>query len=104
MATLTINIPDESLEELKRRAEGKGLSVDELILLETGLTTVGPPSEDFWNRLKNLPRIDIGMSSADLIPQGPEESHRQIDEWLSRRCHLSRCRHRHKRSEHSGPR
>ncbi len=85
MATLTINIPDEYLEELRRRAEGEGLSVDEFILRETGLAVVGPPSEEFWGRLKNLPHIDLGISSADLIHELREERDRQLDEWLSSR-------------------
>jgi plasmid stability protein len=85
MATLTINIPDEYIEELKRRAAGEGLSVDEFVLRETGLTTVGPPSEEFWDRLKNLPHVDLGMSSADLIQESREERDRQLDEWLSSR-------------------
>jgi hypothetical protein len=85
MAILTINIPDKSLEELKRRADGEGISVDQLILQETGLAPSALPPNEFWDRLKNLPRIDLGASSADLIREGREERERQIDEWLSRR-------------------
>ncbi|HXA20242.1 MAG TPA: hypothetical protein VN380_24910 [Thermoanaerobaculia bacterium] len=84
MATLILEIPDDRLDELKRLAECEGLSVDEFLIRDTKRMPSGSTAE-FWNRLRNLPRVDIGPSSADMIREGREERDRQIDEWLSRR-------------------
>lgn len=85
MASVTLDIPNERLEELKQRAERVGLSVDELLIRETERLTAGSTSTEFWNRLKNLPRVDIGMSGADAVREAREEHDREVDEWLSRR-------------------
>jgi len=85
MASVTLDIPNERLEELKQRAERIGLSVDELLIRETERLTAGSTSTEFWNRLKNLPRVDIGMSGADAVREAREEHDREVDEWLSRR-------------------
>ncbi len=84
MATVILEIPDERLDELKKCAEAEGVSVSEFLLRDKESGPIGPPSAEFWDWLKNLPRIDIGPSSADIIREGREERDRQIDEWLSR--------------------
>jgi hypothetical protein len=85
MATVTLEIPDERLNELKRLAEIEGLNVDELLMRDTRRKPPASTPAEFWNRLKNLPRVDIGPSTADIIREGREERDRQIDEWLSSR-------------------
>ena len=85
MATVTIEIPDERLNELKRLAEIEGLNVDEFLMRDTRRKPAASTPAEFWNRLKNLPHVNIGPSTADIIREGREERDRQIDEWLSRR-------------------
>jgi hypothetical protein len=41
--------------------------------------------KELFERLKRLPRIDIGMSGADLVREARAEHDRELDEWLSRR-------------------
>ena len=85
MATVILEIPDDRLDELKRLAEIEGLSVDEFLMRDTKRIPSRSTSAEFWHRLKNLPRVDIGPSTADMIREGREERDRQIDEWLSSR-------------------
>jgi hypothetical protein len=85
MATLTFEIADDRLEQLKKRAEAEGLSVSDFLLRNAEPVIVEPPSAEFWNRLKNLPRVDIGMSGADAVREAREAHDREIDEWLGSR-------------------
>ena len=85
MATVILEIPEERHEELKRRAAAVGLSVSELLLRESERIAPRISQKELFERLKRLPRIDLGMSGADLVREAREEHDREVDEWLSRR-------------------
>jgi hypothetical protein len=85
MATLILEVPEERLDELKRRADAEGLSVSEFLLRQSERAAPGVSRKERFERLKNLPRIDLGMSGADQVREAREEHDREIDEWLSRR-------------------
>jgi hypothetical protein len=85
MATVILDIPEDRHEQLKRRAAAEGLSVSELLLRESEHMRPRVSQEELFERLKNLPRIDLGMSGADLVREVREEHDREIDEWLSHR-------------------
>ena len=85
MATVILEIPEDRHEQLKRRAAAEGLSVSELLLRESEYMGSRVSQKELFERLKNLPRIDLGMSGADLVREAREEHDREIDEWLSHR-------------------
>ena len=85
MATVTLEIPEDRHEQLKRLAAAEGLSVSELLLREWERARSRISPEELFERLKNLPRIDIGMSGADLVHAAREEHDREIEEWLNQR-------------------
>ena len=62
MATVILEIPEERHEELKRRAAAEGLSVSELLLRESERIAPRISPKELFERLKSLPRIDLGMS------------------------------------------
>ena len=78
MATVILEIPEDRHEQLKRRAEAEGLSVPELLLKEWERASPRISPEELFERLKNLPRIDIGMSGADLVHAAREEHDRDM--------------------------
>ncbi len=85
MATVTLEMPEDRHEQLKRRAAADGLSVSELLLRESERIAPWISQKELFERLKNLPRIDIGMSGADLVHAAREEHDQEIDEWLNQR-------------------
>ena len=85
MATVILEIPEDRHEQLKRRAAAEGLSVSELLLRESEYMGSRVSQKGLFERLKNLPRINLGMSGADLVREAREEHDREIDEWLSHR-------------------
>ena len=85
MVTVILEIPEERHEELKRRAAEEGLSVSELLLSESERISQRISQKELFERLKTLPRIDFGVSGADLVREAREEHDREVDEWLSRR-------------------
>ena len=74
MATVTLEIPEDRHEQLKRRATAEGLSVSELLLRDAERTTPQVSQEELFERLKRRSRVDIGMSGADLVHAAREES------------------------------
>lgn len=78
-------IPEDRYEQLKRRAAAEGLSVSELLLKESEHIATRISQKELFERLKKRPRIDFGMSGADLVRESREEHDREIDEWLSHR-------------------
>jgi hypothetical protein len=85
MATVILEIPEDRHEQLKRRAEAEGLSVSELLLRESERIAPWVSQKELFERLKNLPRVDFGMSGVDLVREAREEHDREIDEWLGHR-------------------
>jgi len=85
MATVTLEIPEDRHEQLKRRAAEEGLTVSELLLRESEHIAPWISQKELFERLKNLPRIDLGMSGADLVRQAREEHDRELDERLGHR-------------------
>ncbi len=85
MATLILEVPEERLDELKKRAAAEGLSVSEFLLRQSERAAPGISPKERFERLKNLPRIDLGMSGAEAVREAREEHDREVDEWLSRR-------------------
>ncbi len=80
MATVIPEIPEERHEELKRRAAAEGLSVSELLLRESERIATPVSDTELFERLKNLPRIDLGMSGAEVVREGREERMQYLDE------------------------
>jgi hypothetical protein len=74
MAIVTLEIPEDRHERLKRRAAGEGLSVSELLLRESEQAMPRVSQEELFERLKRRSRVDIGMSGADLVHAAREES------------------------------
>jgi hypothetical protein len=85
MATVILDVPEERLDELKRRAKAEGLTVSELLLRDSERPEPRISPDELFERLMNLPRIDLGMSGADQVREAREAHDREIDEWLSRR-------------------
>jgi hypothetical protein len=85
MATVILEIPNDRHEQLKRRATAEGLSVPELLLREAERLAPLISQTGLFERLKKLPRIDLGMSGADLVREAREAHDKEIDEWLSHR-------------------
>ena len=80
MATVILEIPEERHEELKRRAAAEGLSVSELLMRESERIAPRISQKELFERLKSLPRIDLGMSGADLVREAREERTQYLDE------------------------
>lgn len=85
MATVILEIPEDRHEQLKRRAAAEGLSVPELLLRDSERNAPRISQKELFERLKNLPRIDLGGSGAEIVREAREEHDREIDEWLSHR-------------------
>ena len=85
MPTVILEIPEDRHAQLKERAAAEGLSVSELLLRESELIAPRISQKELFERLKRRPRIDLGMSGADLVREAREEHEREIEEWLSRR-------------------
>lgn len=79
------NMPDALHRMMKARAALAGMSLSDYLLEEIRKSAARPTKEEILDRLSNLPPIDMGKSSAELIREGREEREREIDRRTSRR-------------------
>jgi hypothetical protein len=72
------NVPDRLHRELKRRAKRRGQTLTAYVedLLEREVAT--PPIDDVLDRIESLPRVDLGVSGADLVREAREEREREV--------------------------
>lgn len=84
------NMPDKLHRTLKSRAAQAGMSLSEYLLRELKKGAESPVEQDMWERLAALPRIDLGMTGAELVGAGREERERHLNERHSDEEILSR--------------
>ncbi|HLW16066.1 MAG TPA: antitoxin [Actinomycetota bacterium] len=73
------NVPDRLHRELVRRAKARGQTLTDYIqsLLEREVST--PPREEVIARIHSRPKVDLGMSAADLIREARAERERELE-------------------------
>lgn len=81
----TVEIPDELHDELASMAADEGMPLDAFIARKLmAVTQREKETEELLERIRSRPRVDLGISAADLIREGREERGRQLTErWLS---------------------
>ena len=80
----TVEIPDELHEQLAKRAQKEGMTVADYLAQRFGIPVGRVTSPEVLSRILSRPRVDLGISAADLIRQGREERAEQlIEPWLS---------------------
>jgi plasmid stability protein len=63
------NVPDQVHRTLKARAALAGKSLSDYLLAEIAQVASRPTLEEMLQRLDALPRVDLPISSAELIRQ-----------------------------------
>lgn len=77
------NMPPELHRRLKARAAMAGLSLSDYLLAEIRRSAEVPSREEMVERLRRLPRVDIGESAAEVIRAGRREREEQLAKSLS---------------------
>ena len=72
------NMPPELHRRLKARAALAGLSLSDYLLGEIRRSAQVPSPEAIVERLRRLPRVDIGESAAEVIRAGRRERDEQL--------------------------
>lgn len=72
------NVPSELHRKLKARAAIAGQSLSDYLLAEIRRSAEVPSREEIVERLRRLPRIDIGESAAEVIRAGRREREEQL--------------------------
>lgn len=72
------NVPPELHSKLKARAAKAGQSLSDYLLAEIRRFAEVPSREEIVERLRRLPRVDIGKSAAEVIRAGRREREEQL--------------------------
>jgi len=67
------DVPDDVHQTLKKRAAEQGRSLSELAREQLTEYARQPTMDEFFARIDELPRVDVGESGADAIRAGREE-------------------------------
>ena len=77
------NVPSELHRKLKARAAMAGQSLSDYLLAEIRRSGDVPSREEIVERLRRLPRVDIGESAAQVIRAGRREREEQLAKSVS---------------------
>jgi len=61
------NVPDALHRKLKARAAEAGMSLSDYLLREVRKTAERVTVDELWERLKNLPPVEVSESPAEVI-------------------------------------
>ena len=78
------NMPEHIHRIVKARAASEGMSLSEYLLREIRKTAERPTNQEIMERLAQLPPINLGKSSAEVVREGREERMRELDERMDR--------------------
>ena len=75
-------IPIATRDKLRRKAESKGVSMSQYLidLIDREVDTM--PLDEWIAMVRKNPRVDIGMSAADLIKEVRDEEDARWDEYF----------------------
>lgn len=75
------NVPYDLLERLKKNADRRNLSIDEVVV---AVIKREVKNAEWWERWDKLPRIELEIDSAETIREAREENDRKFDHQLKR--------------------
>jgi len=61
------NIPDALHEELKRRAEARGLTLTRYVQEILEREVARPPADEILERIARRPGVDLGATAAEIL-------------------------------------
>jgi len=76
--SVEILVSDEAYERLKKKAEASGVSPSAYLVVELEALAARPTKEEILERIRSLPPMDPGFSSAELVREGREEREEQL--------------------------
>lgn len=79
------NMPEAMHRRLKAKAAQEGLSLSAYLLRELRRVADRPTDDELRERIKRLPRIDLGAPAADIIREAREERAKHLDDVSRRR-------------------
>ena len=74
------DIPDDLHRELVRRAKRRGQTLTDYVQGILEREVARPPAEEVFERIRRLPRVDIGRPAAELIREEREERDRALED------------------------
>lgn len=74
------DVPDDLHRELVRRAKKRGQTLTDFVQGILEREVARPPAEEVFERIRRLPRVDIGRPAADVIREEREERERSREE------------------------
>lgn len=66
------NVPDDIHRTMKARAAKAGMSLSEYLLREIGALAKKPTMEEWLERVRRHPPVELGVSAAELVRQDRE--------------------------------
>jgi hypothetical protein len=75
-----LEMPNELHERLRDRAQEAGLSIQDYVLAELKKVADRPNRDEVVERIRSLPTVDLGMSSADIVRKGRDERAAHLDQ------------------------
>lgn len=72
------NVPEKLHGELKRRAQAKGLTLTRYVQDVLEREVARPPAEEVFERISRMPRVNLGVSAAELIHEERAERERSF--------------------------
>ena len=70
------HVPDAVHRKLKTRAADAGMTLSDYLLVELRKITERPTPQQFWERLRSRPPIELGVSPVDLLREEREKRDR----------------------------
>jgi len=87
VSRVVLDLAPELHGRIRVHAEQEGITVADYLIREAERATTKLWGRELWEHLKNLPRTELGESSADLVRAGREERMRYLDELFEETAH-----------------